>query len=210
MPSGRAKPIWWTLNGRRTRDATPASTISTTFDALERLRPAGDLDRFELADGAGGLTEAVRGEDVDDLIIRFEPKPPLTIPSIDLGERGAHLLESLRRPRGRARTGPRVRETSTSVVARGLCAAWMANRATIRPPTRHHRSSSPSCTAIAATVCQSRCSSGSSALIVIDATGAFLAASLGANALTDPRDHLTADSRGAWIRVLGQSDRDSG
>ena len=45
---------------------------------------------------------------------------------------------------------------------------------------------------------------------MIDATGAFLAASLGANALTDPRDHLTADSRGAWIRVLGQSDRDSG
>jgi hypothetical protein len=45
------------------------------FDALERLRPAGDLDRFELADGAGGLTEAVRREDIDDLIIQFEPKP---------------------------------------------------------------------------------------------------------------------------------------
>jgi hypothetical protein len=45
--------------------------------------------------------------------------------------------------------------------------------------------------------------------MVIDATGSLLAASSGANALTDPRDHLTADPGGAWIRVLRQSDRDS-
>ena len=62
------------------------------FAALERLRPAGDLDRFELAGCAGGLTEAVGGEDVDDLVIQLEPKAPLTMQSIDVGERGAHCL----------------------------------------------------------------------------------------------------------------------
>ena len=38
--------------------------------------------------------------------------------------------------------------------------------------------------------------------------GSLPAASSGANALTDLRDHLTAGSRCTWIRVLGQSDRD--
>jgi hypothetical protein len=41
MPSGRAKPIWWTLNGRRTRDATPASTISTTSRRSSACVPPG-------------------------------------------------------------------------------------------------------------------------------------------------------------------------
>jgi hypothetical protein len=45
------------------------------FVPLERLCPAADLDRFELAGCPGGPTEAVRGEDLDDLVISSNRKP---------------------------------------------------------------------------------------------------------------------------------------
>jgi flavin reductase (DIM6/NTAB) family NADH-FMN oxidoreductase RutF len=124
----------------------------------ECLRPAGDLDRFELAGCPGGRTEAVGARTSTIWSSSSNRKPhcpssPSTLVSvapIASSRRVAHVV-----PLGRALA---FASTSMSVVTRGVCAACMANRAIIRPPTRHHRSSSPSCRAIAATVCHSRCS----------------------------------------------------
>ena len=76
MLPNRAKSTWWTLSGRHAPEVLaclrPLSSDEDLvrgagIDALECLRPAGDLDRFELAGCPGAPTETVGGEDVDDV-----------------------------------------------------------------------------------------------------------------------------------------------